>query len=185
MQPHGDGTLRIGSAEDDGDLVAQHRAAAKDHEARLHIPRQGNDRARDDLEAMAAAAERRLRLLQGQAVDRRHDGPAHLGDQHGRQEQRMLAELDTHQRHRLGRDPSLGRLGIRWPGQAADRRMIEPADMDGHAAFDRQADGPRPGLRQRKARSRSRDWRRSPRRRWARAHRPPPASPAPGPRPAG
>ena len=62
----------------------------------------------------------------------------------------MLAELDTHQRHGLGRGPSLGRLGIRWPGQAADRRMIEPADRDGHAALDRQADGPRPGLRQRK-----------------------------------
>ena len=62
----------------------------------------------------------------------------------------MLAELDTHQRHRLGGDPNLGRLGMRWPGQAANRRMIEPADRDGHATLDRQADGPGPGLRQRK-----------------------------------
>ena len=99
---------------------------------------------------MAVAAERRLRLLQGQAVNRRHDGPAHLGDQHGRQEQGVLAELDAHQRHGLGRSPGLGRLGIWGSGQAADRRLIEPADIDGDAALDRQADGPRPGLRQRK-----------------------------------
>jgi hypothetical protein len=61
---------------------------------------------------VAAAAERRLRLLQGQAVDRRHDGPAHLGDQHGGQEQACLqSSMPISAMASAGTQP--GRLGIR------------------------------------------------------------------------
>ena len=51
-------------------------------------------------------------------MDRRHVARPTLGDQDRRQKQRLLAELDAHQRERLGRRPGGGRLGIGSAGEA-------------------------------------------------------------------